>query len=249
MLAIPFVEAAEEQTMDVEDHSVLGLTELLLKNRQKVDALAREVALQAPIIPRFLGIALASFSIFSLTLALLLTLVATENLPEILRGAWIANPARAIASLWLAYSVGMVAATGICLPSFYFYGLLSGAKITFLQVTTQIMKGKAATSLMLMGLLPIYVAYVLGMIVFQAPVRSMQPMIYVGLALPFISGLWGVRSIYRGFMQFADTLAPERRCRRGCFLRRLTLACAACYTAVTPVMIYTLWDTFSAKLL
>jgi len=195
-----------------------------------------------------LGMALTGFSIFSLTLALWLTLVPPESLPGILRGAWAASPARAVASLWLAYTVGMVAATGICLPSFYFYGLLSGAKITFLQVTTQIMKGKAATSLMLMGLLPIYVAYVLGMIVFHAPATSMQPMIFVGLALPFLAGLWGVRSIYRGFMQFADTLTPERRCRRECFLRRLTLACSACYTAVTPVMIYTLWNTFSANL-
>jgi len=88
---------------------------------------------------------------------------------------------------------------------------------------------------------------VLGLIVFEAPSSSLLPMIYAGLGLPFISGLWGLRTIYRGFMQLADTLPPERRCRRQCFLRRLTLACTACYSAVTPVMIYTLWNAFSTS--
>jgi len=164
-----------------------------------------------------------------------------------LKEAWQRSPARADVSLGFAYVMGLIAATGVCLPSFYFYGLLSGVRITILQVTTHMMEGMAATSLMLIGLLPIYVAYVLGLIVFEAPWASLVPMIYTGLLLPFIAGLWGLRTIYRGFMQLADTLPPERRCQRQCFLRRLTVACTACYTAVTPVMIYTLWNSFSAS--
>ena len=171
----------------------------------------------------------------------------TDYLPSVLRDAWQRNPTRAGFSLGLAYVLGLIAATGVCLPSFYFYGLLSGVRITVLQVTTQIMEGMAATALMLIGLLPIYVAYVLGLIVFGAPSSTLLPMIYCGLGLPFLAGVWGLRTIYRGFMQLADTLPPERRCRRQCFLRRLTLACTACYSAVTPVMIYTLWNSFSAS--
>jgi TctA family transporter len=101
---------------------------------------------------------------------------------------------------------------------------------------------------MLMGLLPIYVAGALGLLVFRVPQEKVEIAFYFGLTLPFVAGLWGIRSVYLGFMQLADTLPPERRCRRECFLRRLTLACAACYTAVTPVMIYTLWDNFANKL-
>lgn len=242
MLTIPVVELADEPGIDVDDHSTLGLAELLLKNNRQVDSMVREEDRQASLIPRFLGIAVTSFSVFSLALAMLLSLVPAEDLPEFLKQAWIRSPGRAGVSLWLAFTFGLVAATGVCLPSFYFYGLLSGVRITVLQVTAHIMEGMAATSLMLMGLLPIYVAYVLGMIVFHAPADSIRPMIYFGLALPFIAGLYGVRTTLRGFMQLADTLPPERRCRRGCFLRRLTLACSACYTAVTPVMIYKLWD-------
>jgi hypothetical protein len=67
--------------------------------------------------------------------------------------------------------------------------------------------------------------------------------LYIGLLLPFFAGLWGVASIFQGFMRLADTL----RCavQRVCFLRRLTLAWAACYTAVTPFMIYALWTHFT----
>jgi hypothetical protein len=242
MLTIPVVEAVDEPNEEVDDPSALGLAELLLKNHRHVDRIVRDEDLQAVLIPRFLGIAVTSFTVFSLALAMLLSLMPAEKLPGILREAWIRSPGRAGVSLWLAYTFGLIAATGVCLPSFYFYGLLSGVRITLLQVTAHIMQGMAATSLMLLGLLPIYVAYVLGMIVFHATGTSIRPMIYIGLALPFVAGLYGVRTIYRGFMQLADTLPPERRCRRSCFLRRLTVACSACYTAVTPVMIYKVWE-------
>jgi hypothetical protein len=134
------------------------------------------------------------------------------------------------------------------LPSFYFYGLLAGVKVSWLQVTALIMKGKASTSVLLLGILPIYMAIVLGLSVFQAEPSWLRLAFYLGLVLPFGAGLWGVRNIYLGFMGLADTLPPERRVHRECFLRRLTLACAGCYSAVTPVMIYTLWDYFSLHL-
>jgi hypothetical protein len=248
MSAIPVVELMEEHPLEVNDHSVLGLTELLLKNPGQVDTLVREENRQSDLIPRFLAIALGSFSIYALAMVLLLGMAPSESLPEFLKGSWTQDASRAGISLWLAYTLGLVAATGICLPSFYFYGLLSGVKVTALQVTTHTMKGMSATSLMLLGLLPIYVTWALGLLVFGPAPEIVKMALKVGLILPFIAGLWGIRSFYLGFMQLADTLPPERRCRRECFLRRLTLACAACYTAVTPVMIYTLWDNFANKL-
>jgi len=76
----------------------------------------------------------------------------------------------------------------------------------------------------------------------------LQEGVYLGLLLPFLAGLWGAWSIFRGFMTLADTLPPSRRCRRSCFLRRLTVSWAAVYTAVTPVMIWTLWKFFADRL-
>src|SRR5438132_385016 len=71
---------------------------------------------------------------------------------------------------------------------------------------------------------------------------------FLGLALPFVAELWCVRSIHRVFLALVVTIPEEQRDGRALFLRRLTLAWAAFYTAVTPVMIWTLWNTISERL-
>jgi hypothetical protein len=154
---------------------------------------------------------------------------------------WQARPWMAGTALWIAYTLGFTLATGVCLPSFYFYALLAGVKVSVLQVTALVMKGKSETCLMLMGILPIYLAIVLGAIVFHVPGESLRWAIWLGLCLPFIAGFWGLRGIYQGFLGLADTIEESRRCNRLCYLRGLTLVCTLCYAAVAPVMIYTLW--------
>jgi hypothetical protein len=238
---------AGELPPGVQEGSLLGMIELLLKHPARVDQLARDEVRQAEVLPRFLAIVLASFSVFALALVLLLEHADRAALPELLREHWSGGFGPAF-SLWAAYTLGMVAASGICLPSFYFFGLLVGVRISVLQVTGHIMKGKASTAVMLLGVLPIYVAVVLGMVVFAAPVADLELVLTLGLALPFLAGLWGVHAIYRGFLAMADTLPPSRRYRRTCFLRRLTVAWAACYSIVMPVMIYTLWNFFVTRL-
>jgi hypothetical protein len=244
---IPEVVPVSDTRVEVDERSTFGLVELLLKDPERVDDLNRDEARQPEMIPRFLAIALASFALFSLAMIVLLNTAPKAALPRSIlpvpSASWEDGSAL---GLLLAYTLGLVAASGVCLPSFYFYGLLSGVRISMLHVTGEIMKGKAASAIMLLGLLPIYVAVVLGMIVFGAPPASLELWLYLGLILPFLAGFWGIRSIYRGVMGLADTLPPERRCRRECFLRRLTLSWAACYAAVSPVMIYRLWEFFAA---
>jgi hypothetical protein len=230
------------------ERSVLGLTELLLKNSARLDRLARDDSRQPLLIPSFLAVGLASFSLFALALVLTLNAAPPAALPEPLAGAWTAHRTGSAVALWLAYGLGFTLTTGVCLPSFYFYGLLAGVRVSWLQVTAQVMKGQGATAVMLMGILPVYLAAALGAIVFGAPLHILRVVLYAGLGLPFVAGLWGVRSIHVGFLGLADTLPEERRCRRECWLRRLTAACSACYTAVCPVMIYTLWRYFVEQL-
>ncbi len=228
-----------------DDCSLVNLVELVLKNPAGLDDLARVEERQVDLIPRFLAIGLASFGIFTMSLVLILAFADASALPPFMASRWSANPVASAVALCLAYTLGLVMASGVCLPSFYFYSLLAGTRVSALQVAGQVMKGKAATSMMLMGVLPSYVAVVLGAIVFRFPHDWLQLALYLGLVLPFIAGLWGVRAIYFGFVSLADTMAPERRCQRECLLRRLTLACTGCYTAVSPVMIYTLWVYFA----
>jgi hypothetical protein len=238
--------APREEVPDVvgsapDDRSVLGLAELLLKNPSRVDSLARDESRQLLLLPSLLAIGLVSFSLFALALVLTLGAAPAEALPEVLAERWAAHRIGCALALGLAYALGFTLATGVCLPSFYFYGLLAGVRVSWAQVTAQIMKGQASTAVMLTGIMPLYVAAALGGIVFRGAPELLRVIHYVGLALPFVAGLWGVRSIYIGFLGLSDTLPPQRRRQRECWLRRLTAACSICYTAVCPVMIYTLW--------
>lgn len=235
-----------DDLVEVNERSTLGLVELILKRPARVDALARGEDHQGQLIPRFLAVALISYLLFALAMVLLLNAAPSGAWPT----RWLEMPPAhwhdgTALGLVLAYTLGFTAATGVCLPSFYFYGLLAGVKMSMLQVTGQVMKGKAFSAIMLVGLLTIYVALMMGLIIFEVPNHLIEFWLYLGLALPFAAGLWGIGAIYRGVMGLADTLPPERRCRRTCFLRRLTLAWSACYAAVAPVMIYTLWDYFA----
>jgi hypothetical protein len=247
-VATPLAEEMPVPETAGDERSVLGLTELLLKDPGRLDRLARDEGRQPVLIPSFLAVGLTSFSLFALALVLTLAAAPAATLPGILAGPWAASRTAAAVALWLAYALGFTLTTGVCQPSFYFYALLAGVRVSWLQVTAQVMKGQASTAMMLMGILPVYLAAALGAVVFGAPPDVLRVVLYVGLVLPFVAGLWGVRSIYVGFLGLSDTLPPERRDDRGCWLRRLTAACSTCYTAVGPVMIYTLWGYFAEHL-
>lgn len=234
-------EAAEE-TVEAGERTVFGLVDLILKAPERVDQLNRDPARAPELLPRFLGIGLAAYTIYSLAMMIILGLAPAAALPHHIppMPAFHWSDGTALA-LWPAYTLGIVLASCVCLPSFYFYSLLAGVRMSFQQVVAIVLRCKTASAMVLLGLLPIYVALILGLLVFKADLTNVEHVLYLGLFLPFIAGLEGVHSIYRGVMGMADTLPPERRCRRECFLRRLTLAWAAVYTAVAPVMIYRLW--------
>jgi len=220
-----------------DDPRAVGLMELMLKDPRRLDALIRDETLAPELIPRLLAVALAGFTAFGVAATLIVNLAGAPPswMPSTRwsDGHW--------ASLTAAYVFGLVAATGVCLPSFYFYGLLAAVKLSMLQAAAHAVKCLAVTAVVLVGALPIYVALALGMAVFSAPVEWVHATIALGLALPFVAGLWGVRSLFVGFTDLAETLPDSRKAHRARFLRRLTLAWSACYTTVTPVMIYWLW--------
>jgi hypothetical protein len=241
------VNAVGEGDVRAREDSALGLVELILKNPSRVDGLInREPRRQPVLIPRFLAISLGSYLLFSIALAIILNTAPADAYPRhfltVPTMKWLDRSTLGVVA---AYNLGLIGAICICLPSFYFFGLLSGVRLTMLQIIAQVLRATATSALVLVGILPIYVAVVLGMVVFKAPAYGQEYCLYLGLVLPFAAGLEGVRTIYRGVLGMAETLPPERRCRRECFLRRLTLSWAAVYTAVSPVMVYRLWELFA----
>ncbi len=244
---------------------VLGLVELILKRRDHLEKLIREPGLQSQLVPRFLAISLIGFVLYGVAISLVfnsanewprftpikdlvtgsestIVFFDTVGVREGRLSRWLDGSAPILIA---AYAIGLVAATCVCLPSLYFYGLLAGVRMSMLDVVVHALKAKATTAVALVGILPIYAAIGLGIVIFELPEHVREVTFWLGLSLPFLAGLFGTYSLYRGFAGLTDTLPPHRRCRRECFLRRLVLSWSACYTAVMPVMIHTCWVMFS----
>jgi hypothetical protein len=239
--------------------------ELLLKDRRRLYQLLRIQSTPAMLLPRLLAIALAGFVLFGVAMSLVLT--ATGRWPSLTKiETWLDTPSAAplvfkeIDSTWgklapwgngealvlvAAYAFGLVAASGVALPSLYFYCLLAGVRMTMVDVVAHAVKSKAVAAVALVGILPIYVAIALGVVIFSDNEFYLSATMLLGLVLPFVAGAWGTASLYQGFAQVCQTLPLGRAESRSCFLRRLVLAWSACYSAIMPVMIYSLWEAFS----
>lgn len=217
--------------------AALELVEEMLKRPAVVDARLRQQAQLPRLVPQMLAIALAGYTVFCLAAALTLTLAPVWP-PGVPRGD---SLLRTWLALLAAYDIGILAAIGICLPSFYFYALLAGVRITMLETVAHALKGHAVAAVVLVGLVPVYLAITLGLQVFHAPEMWFQAFDYLLLTLPFQTGVAGAWSLYRGFIPLCDTMAEHFAQRRHCFLRRLLLSWTACSTVITPLVIYTIW--------
>ena len=205
-----------------------ALVELILKDPVRLDRMIREPLQQRELLPRFVSISLISFVIFGISMTLVLSaagvwphLVAIESAlagNQSLGMRFEAAEATSFASPWLngnafqliiAYAVGLIAATGICLPSLYFYGLLAGIRMTMMDVVIHALKSKAVAAITLIGIIPIYAAFGLATAIFPLPDLSRDAVLTFGLVLPFIAGLSGTYSLYRGLSTLTDTMAAR----------------------------------------
>ena len=239
----------------------MNLLELILKDPIALERLIRQPGRQAELIPRFVSISLVGFTLFGVAMTLVLS--AASVWPHLFAIASVLEGRQdtvmrfeqanttSIISPWLngqafkliiAYTIGLIAATGICLPSLYFYGLLAGVRMTMRDIAIHAVKSKAVAAVTLVGILPIYAAFGLAIAIFPLPDSLRDVMLGIGLILPFLAGLAGTWSLYRGLSMLTDTMNPERRVDRECFLQRLVLSWSMVYSAVSPVLIFTLWQ-------
>src|SRR5271169_1062561 len=97
-----------------DNFRTIDLVDLILKDRRRLDGLIRDETRAPELIPRLLTLALLGFTVFGIAATLIVNLVSA--LPYWMPstrwsdGSW--------PSLTLAYIVGLVAAAGVCLPSF-----------------------------------------------------------------------------------------------------------------------------------
>src|SRR4051812_11196277 len=95
---VPEVVAVPADEPAGDDRSVLGLTELLLKDPDRLDRLARDDGRQPLLIPSFLAVGLASFSLFALALVLTFNAAPVAALPDVLAGSWVDRPTASAAA-------------------------------------------------------------------------------------------------------------------------------------------------------
>ena len=133
--------ADDANQADPRDIGLPMIVELLLKDRRRLFRILRVPSAPAVLMPRLLAIALMGFVLFGVTMSLVLSVA--DVWPSLTAIAtWIDAPSsvplsfEAIDSQWgglapwiggdafvlvAAYAFGLVAASGVCLPSLYFY--------------------------------------------------------------------------------------------------------------------------------
>src|SRR5262249_32324400 len=140
-----------------------SLIELLLKNPRQLDQLIRQPNYQVELLPWFLMISLTAFTLFGVGITLVMSSAAVwphlYPIEQVISGLndrplqFDDGHTVSVLSPWLngdafrlivAYSIGLIAATGICLPSLYFYSLLAGVRMTMLDIVIHALKSKAA---------------------------------------------------------------------------------------------------------
>jgi hypothetical protein len=221
-----------------------SMFDLVLRGQRRLSALlVDEVRLPGSIL-RMIGLSVAGLAVHGLVVGL-----AARGL-----GSSHDFFSRGTPWMWIPLSLvgAFMGALCVCLPSFYFYTQLSGLDASFRLVTAQALRAQATTSVLLLGALPFYAAWVLGIL---AAGSSRQTNVFldpalatlIGLALPFMVGLFGVREVYRGFKDLAQVL-PMTHARRGNFLGRMVLAWGGVFTAVSTVALWRLADALGRAL-
>jgi len=215
-----------------------SMFDLILRGRESLDDLLREESQLAAAAQKLLLLSLLGLLIHGVVVGL-----AASLLPPQAVGAFFG---RGHPWVWLPLSFmgAFLGALGICLPSFWFYTQLSGLDASLRMVAAQALRAQATTSILLLGVVPFYAAYVLG-----AALRIFDPagVMTVGLALPFAVGLWGVWALYRAFSSLASHL-PKTHERRGNFLLRMVLAWSAVYTAIAPIALWRIAEALGGML-
>lgn len=141
--------------------------------------------------------------------------------------------------LWLpiALAASLIGALGLCLPIFYFCSQMAGLDVSPAMVAVQALRANATRAIVLFGLLPVVVALALGAIAAQT---GADAAVAVGLALPIVIGLGGIRQIYLGFVDLAErqNLPKDRRP----LMLGMILGATAIYGLIAPVALYRLCD-------
>jgi len=213
-----------------------SMFDLVLRRPRLLDRVLRDEAALPKAIQEMVSLCVLGLAVFGLVVGASAQLVRDQLIP----GSFFSS---GLPAVWmpLAFVLAFLGAICICLPSFYFFTQLSGLDASFRTVTAQALRGVVTTAVLLLGAAPFYAAWVLGNVV--GLFEDVETTLQVGMAIPFLVGLFGIGSVYQGFRSMLSVL-PVTHERRGNFVKRMVLAWGALFTAIAPVALYRAGEWF-----
>lgn len=225
------------ESNSVPTGEVPGMFDLVLKDPERLDELILDETTVVGVIERLLALSV---------LGLVLTGVSVGIAYEVLGGGVLPFDFGGQPLLWMPPTMvaAFLGALCICLPSFYFYTLLSGIDASFRIVTAQALRTQATTSVLLLATLPIYLAVVLMQIVLGA---NGATSVAFGMCMPFVVGVFGIGGVYMSFTRIVGRMHKTHQRRAG-FIKRLIVCWGAVYTFVAPVALVRIGQALSGVL-
>lgn len=218
--------------------TVWGLFELLLKAPGRLDPFVRSPGLQGKLAFGFGVITFIGMGLYAGLLFAVLKFSPPEAMPSVVQ-PWDGGLGGAV-GLLAAYPIAVLLATLIVLPSYWFLGVLVGVRMPMMEVLTHSLKGKAASTVLLLGIAPIYGVLLTCVILAGLPDVVATPLLWIGLILPYLTGLRGMVSVEAGFRKVAAT-TPALGSRRETIPSTLMLSWAFLFTLVLPVVMLRLY--------
>lgn len=224
----------------IADPTMTDLLNWMLTDRVAYRAAIRVENGQEHTLRRLLTIAMASFFLYGLVMSFVVTMTGAQL--SFMTGPDGGRPGPL--SFSLAYSLGLIGAVGICLPSFYFFALQCGFRPTLRGIVVAIAGGQALTSVFLIGILPVFAAAILGVQLLGGDAELMTTWTTIGLFLPMVAGIVGARELREWFRGLAAMLPAAARARREGVVEFVGVWSTALYVAVAPVLVYQFLVTF-----
>jgi hypothetical protein len=215
--------------------TVWGLFEVLLKAPDRLNPFVRTPGLQNKLCLGFSAIVVVGLALAALGLFAALRFAPAEAIPGILKKGWDGGLG-GLVGLLAAYPVGVLAASLLALPSYWFVTLLAGVKMPLKEVLTHSLKGKAASTVLIVGLMPVWGVLVACLILVGVPAMVIEPLLWVGLLLPYLAGLRGAGAIQSGFQSVVAGPGRMSRESRESVSGWLMLSWAFLFTLIAPVV-------------
>ncbi|MCB9759841.1 MAG: hypothetical protein H6739_08410 [Alphaproteobacteria bacterium] len=231
MLSISSSEAKLLPPLEAPD-----VVELLIRRRDEADAACADVEQATALLPRLVAVSTVALGAYAVVHGGMLSLA--ED-PLFLDALTARGPLPTIGVVFLAYVAGLFGAQVASLPSAYFYALLTGIRTHGWRVAVEAMRAQATSAVVLLGLLPVYLAVGLGFSLSSGGVGEGFRILAIdllGYTLPFVAGLAGVITMGRAFSALVREARPEPGRRAMPLL--LVFAWSVLFTALAPLGVW-----------